>query len=314
MISRMDKKALAERSRRATTVAVAAGRALGLSIDKPLILHDVFSLVVHLAPLPVVARVPLVLPPGLRGWRQLERMQRELDVVAWLAARRFPVVPPSPLVPRAPVECDGLQITFWELADVADDHVPYGGSDLALTAQLHAELREYPERLPFLAPIAHTVPQCIAALETEPQLMTASDLEKLKREWGVLGPILTSEEAFLDRFPRANIQTIHGDAPSHNVIRTRSGIRMADFEDVTRGPIEFELTMMPPEDVQRYNQEAHRLGLPTTSDEVLAVMNHARMLQMVGSTVLIPQLPLLEEGLKSSIEMWREMQVPAGLA
>ncbi|MGV9803848.1 hypothetical protein ACWDTP_37980 [Mycobacterium sp. NPDC003449] len=86
---------VAERTRRAARAAVAAGRALGLAVDRAEVLHDAFSVVAHLQPEPVVARVQVVLPPGLSDHRQLARQQRELDVVEWLAGRGVPVVRPS---------------------------------------------------------------------------------------------------------------------------------------------------------------------------------------------------------------------------
>ncbi|PRC52950.1 phosphotransferase, partial [Mycobacterium sp. ITM-2017-0098] len=46
---------LAERTRRAAEAAVAAGRELGLRVERAKVLHDVFSVVVHLEPEPVVA-------------------------------------------------------------------------------------------------------------------------------------------------------------------------------------------------------------------------------------------------------------------
>jgi hypothetical protein len=101
------------RTARAVRAATEPGRELGLDVRQPVVLHDAFSVVVQLAPAPVVARVPVVLPPGLRGRRLAVRQQRELDAVAWLAARGVPVVPPSPLVPLLPVARDGCSMTFW---------------------------------------------------------------------------------------------------------------------------------------------------------------------------------------------------------
>ena len=51
------------RTARAVGAAAAAGRQLGLEVREPRVLYDVFSVVVHLAPSPVVVRVPTVLPP-----------------------------------------------------------------------------------------------------------------------------------------------------------------------------------------------------------------------------------------------------------
>lgn len=54
------------------------------------VLHDVFSVVVHLAPSPVVVRIPTVLPPS-EDLDSLARRQRaELDVARWLADQGTP--------------------------------------------------------------------------------------------------------------------------------------------------------------------------------------------------------------------------------
>jgi hypothetical protein len=53
---------IAARTARAVAAATAAGHELGLEVDDPRVLHDVFSVIVHLAPAPVVVRVPTVLP------------------------------------------------------------------------------------------------------------------------------------------------------------------------------------------------------------------------------------------------------------
>ncbi|MGY4955694.1 hypothetical protein [Streptomyces nigrescens] len=44
------------------------------------VLHDLFSVVVHLAPSPVVARIPTVLPGYVSLDSQARRQQTELDV------------------------------------------------------------------------------------------------------------------------------------------------------------------------------------------------------------------------------------------
>ncbi|WP_143659478.1 hypothetical protein [Streptomyces sp. MP131-18] len=90
---------LAARTARALDAAVAAGRALGLAVTDAAVLHDVFSVVVHLAPSPVVVRVPAVLPSSAGPDAQAAQQQTELDLVSRLAEQGVPVVPPSPLVP-----------------------------------------------------------------------------------------------------------------------------------------------------------------------------------------------------------------------
>ncbi|PQD97968.1 phosphotransferase [Mycobacterium sp. EPG1] len=295
---------LAERTRRATDAAVAAGRELGLRIEQPTVLHDVFSVVVHLRPQPVVARIPVVSTANLQPDRQNARQQRELDVAAWLDAHGVPVVPPSARVPRRPVRRDGFAMTFWELADVAEDHEPYRGVDLSYSVTLHEALRDYPAELPFLSPFNDGLPEMIAALRPQRGL-TTSDIERARAEFDRLRAVLADRESFHRAFAGVPVQPVQGDAPSHNVIRTRAGILFSDFEDITCGPVEWDLAMLGEEAITAYDRAAHERGLRRTDPEVLRAMESARRLQFVGCFTLIPQLPILAAPLIEALDEWR---------
>lgn len=295
---------LADRSQRAATAALEAGRALGLEAESATILHDVFSVVVHLEPTPVVARIPVVLPPAYAPQLQQARQQRELDVAAWLDAQGVPVVPPSPLVPRLPVRHAGFPMTFWELADIAADHEPYSGVAIAKSAELHAGLAGYRAPLPFLAPFNEAAPEMFAAL-TESELLGSADIDRARAEYATLRPVLADPAAFAARYPGVGVQAVQGDGPSHNVIRTTTGIKFSDFEDVSLGPVEWDLAMLGPEAVAEYDEAAIRLGLRPTDPRVQQLMDVARMLQFISCVTLVPQLPILAEGLASVIEQWR---------
>lgn len=297
---------VAERTRRATGAAVDAARALGLEVEHPVVLHDVFSVVVHLAPHPVVARIPVVLTAAADPAGQTARRQRELDVAAWLDAQGVPVVPPSALVPRSPIHRDGFVMTFWELADLADDHEPYRGVALRHSAQLHAALARYPQELPFLAPFNDGLPAMIAELHTV-DLLTADDVDRARVEFDSLRAILADQKAFQAAFPGVTVQPIQGDAPSHNVIRTTSGIVFSDFEDICRGPVEWDLAMLGAAAVAEYDAAARDLGIRTVDPEVLRVMEYAHRLQFIGCTTLVSQLPLLADGLGQALSEWRSM-------
>ncbi|MGH3675646.1 MAG: phosphotransferase [Mycobacterium sp.] len=300
----MTPEELADRTRRAAQAAVDAANDLGLRVDRATVLHDVFSVVVHLEPEPVVARIPVVLTAGTAPEQQAARQQRELDVVAWLDQQGVPVVPPSPRVPRSPVRRDGFSMTFWQLADVADDHEPYRGVEISWSAELHARLAEYPDPLPFLAPFNHGLPEMLAVLDGV-DILQPGEIDRARTEYATLRSIVSDRAAFEAAFPGEGVQAIQGDGPSHNVIRTKSGIRFSDFEDVTCGPVEWDLAMMGPEAVAEYNIAARERGLRVTDPEVQRVMDCARRLQFVGCLTLIPQLPVLADGLAETLEDWR---------
>lgn len=302
------------RTARAVAAARAAGRGLGVESTDPKVLHDVFSVIVHLAPAPVVVRVPTVLPPSLRGSSpvQADRQRAELAVTSWLAGAGFPVVPPSPLVPAEPVAHDGFLMTFWQWVDTTDAEPDYL-ERTADTARLHAALRDYPGELPFLSFMDDTVDESFDRLADSPDLLAPADLARARAEWAALRPVLTDESAFRSAFPDAAVQAVHGDSPSWNQLTTEDGTLYSDFELVTRGPVEWDLALMPPEYVAAYDARARELGLPATDERVQRLMDAARRLQVVSALALAPELPLLEDGLVPILDQWRATPFAGGI-
>jgi aminoglycoside phosphotransferase (APT) family kinase protein len=298
---------LAARTRRAVAAASAAARELGLHVAEARVLHDMFSVVVHLAPSPVVARVPLVLPPGLDASAQLARQRRELSVVGWLGDAGYPVVRPSPLVPREPVQHGGWSMTFWQLVEVDVGAPADSVAQAPLAVELHAALRGYPRELPFLSPLAGSVPASFARFEQSPELIAPADFARALEEWAVLAPLLESRESFAAAFPDASLQAIHGDAPTYNFIHTTSGLRYADFEDTTFGPVEWDLALLGPDAAAAYDRAATRAGVRRLDPSLLALMDRARMLQFVACLALVPELPQLAAGLAPSLAAWRAL-------
>lgn len=298
---------LKARTARAVSAATAAGRDLGLEVSQPRVLYDAFSVIVHLAPVPVVVRVPTVLPPSYSATPETQTAQqrRELAVTGWLADRGHPVVPPSPLVPREPVRRDGFSMTFWQLID----EVPDAGTNIMRrieqTAHLHAALRCYDGDLDFWAPFATYIPDGLAALERMPELLSAADLERAQREWAVIAPVLTSPHAFEQTFPGVGIQPIHGDAPYYNMISTQDGDLWSDFELVTLGAIESDLAMVGPEGISAYNAAATAAGLRPVDERVLRVTEAAGRLAAAAALAMVPQLPMLADGLTPTLDEWR---------
>ncbi len=302
----MTPEQIAERTSRAFGAAVGAGRELGLAVDEAVVLHDVFSVVVHLAPSPVVVRVPTVLPPYVDPDTQAARQRTELDVVAWLAERGTPVIPPSPLVPREPVRRDGFSMTFWEFTEQDAAAEPDYVRNAALVAELHDELRAYPGELPFLsAAEPRFVTDGLAALAGRPDLLGPDDLDRARREWAALEPLVGSRAAFEAEFPGAGLQPVHGDAPAVNIVAGVRGPLHSDFELVTLGPPEWDLAALGPECEAAYDVAARRLGLRAPDPRVLRFVNAVGMCRMVACLSLVPRLPLLGEALKPAVEQWR---------
>lgn len=306
---------IAERARCAVAAAASAGRDLGLSVDDPTPLYDVFSVVVHLAPVPVVVRVPTVLPRTVAAdpQAQADQQRRELAVTGWLHGQGFPVVPPSPLVAAEPVRRDGFSMTFWQHVTVLPADPPSSGSRVELAAELHAALRGYPGPLPWLMPLDASVPDGLDQLDGCPDLLDPADLRRARHEWSVLHGVLGTAAALAREFPGVRPQPVHGDAPTYNMLSTPDGVLCADFEHVTLGVPEWDLVGIEPEDRAAYDAAAGRLGLRPLDDRLLAVMAAARTMQLVACLALAPQLPLLVEGLRPCVDQWREAPFAGGL-
>lgn len=306
---------IARRSAAAVDAAVGAGRDLGLTVTDATVLYELFSVVVHLGPAPVVARVPVVLPDHTDPGSQMRAMQAELDVTQWLADRGTPVIAPSPSVPCEPVRRDGFAMTFWQF--VAEDHgkEPDYVANSESTADLHAAMRTYPGRLSFLSAVEPWwITQSLALLEERPDLLGASDLERARGQWQVLEPLVRSREAFAKAFSGVELQPIHGDSPPANIFAGVEGKLYSDFELVTLGPVEWDLAALGPEHRAAYDRGARRHGMRTLNEDVVGFVNAVGMLRAVATLALAPQLPVLVEYLRPAVEQWAAMPFAGGQA
>ncbi|TDD55161.1 phosphotransferase [Saccharopolyspora elongata] len=305
---------IAHRTSAAVDAAVGAGRDLGLTVTDARVLHDLFSVVVHLAPAPVVARIPTVLPHNTGLDSLVRRQQAELDVTRWLADQGTPVIPPSPLVPREPVQRDGFSMTFWQFVEEAQDGEPDYVANSELAADLHAALRAYPGPLSFLSSAEpQFVAESLALLEKRPDLIGPAELDRASREWQVLEPLVSSRAAFEGAFPGVDLQPIHGDSPPANIFAGVAGHLFADFELVTLGPVEWDLAALGPDLEAAYNRGAQRNGLRPLNDEVMKFVNAVGMLRVIATLTLVPQLPVLEEYLKPAVAHWQAMPFAGGM-
>ncbi|NJP88683.1 phosphotransferase [Nonomuraea sp. FMUSA5-5] len=306
---------LARRTSAALDAAVGAGRELGLEVAEATVLHDLFSVVVHLAPAPVVVRVPTVLAHGVDLDGLARRQRVELDVVRWLAGRGTPVIPPSPLVPLEPVRRDGFSMTFWQFVEEDRSREPDYEANAESVAALHAAMRGYPGELGFLSAAEPSfVSESLALLDGRPDLVDAADLERARREWEVLEPLVRSRAAFEDRFPGVELQPVHGDSPPANIFHGVDGNLYSDFELVTLGPVEWDLAALGPACEAAYDRGARRHGLRPLNQEVMAFVNAVGMLRVVAVLSFVPQLPVLLEYVKPAIEQWRAMPFAGGLS
>ncbi|MGA5008434.1 phosphotransferase [Streptomyces koyangensis] len=305
---------LARRTASAVDAAVAAGRDLGLTVTGPRVLHDLFSVVVHLAPSPVVARVPVVLPPTETPEALARRQQAELDVAQWLDARSTPVIPPSPLVPRRPVARDGFSLTFWQYVEEDRDRAPDYAANSRRTAALHAALRSYRGELSFLSTAdPDNISASLTSLAGRPDLLAPDDVDRARREWELLEPLVRSRTAFEAAFPGIGLQPVHGDCPPANIFHSTAGDLYADFELLTLGPVEWDLATLGPELVAAYDRGAAEAGIRPLDERVLRFVDAVGRLRGITALALAPQLPVLVEYLTPMVEPWRGMPFAGGV-
>jgi hypothetical protein len=209
--------------------AVKVAASLGVHCDDPVVLADGANVVVHLRPAPVVAKIAAsttaVRPAA--AW-----LQRELDVVQFLAGRGAPVMTPSPEVPATVHHGDGQVMSFWAYVS-SPSGAPSGGVLAGeevigpMLRDLHAELAHYPAHLPVLAPL-QDIPSYLARPQTT---LTPAEAAALAAAYARL----TAE---LGSFPA---RPLHGDAGAGNLMATDSGWVWHDFEDTCSGPVAWDL-------------------------------------------------------------------------
>ena len=202
--------------------AVKVAASLGVPATDPVILANGANVIVHLNPAPVVAKVAASTPavrPDNAAW-----LQRELDVVRFLAGRGVPVMTPSPEVPPVVHHGDGQVMSFWRYLSPVPGRAGEGTIG-SMLRDLHAELRGYPAQLPFLAPLGD-IPAFLARPQTR---LTAGQAAALAAAHARLTAHLAPD------------QSLHGDAGAGNLMATGAGWVWHDFEDTCTGPVAWDL-------------------------------------------------------------------------
>src|SRR5579859_5379550 len=199
----------------AVSAAVAVAAEHGLVSDDPVVLRDAWHVLVHLRPLPLVARVSNGLP--YPDGPPEEDVIRELAVASHAARAGAPVIPPSDLLEPGPHRHGGHVVAFWSYVE------PGGALDPEEAGralrEIHEALADYAGELPDL----HTDDLNDMLDSLEP-----SDDVDLLRELG-------------GRAPAGAWQAFHGDAHLANCM---PGPLWHDFETACRGPREFDLAAL----------------------------------------------------------------------
>jgi Phosphotransferase enzyme family len=245
--------------------ATSLAREHGIDCDEPVVLNDLFSLMVHLRPAPVVARVTTCLSrlrPSIASWHE-----REMAVTTYLARQGAPVVTPSDRLPPGPHEYDGFPISFWTHLEPDPDREPTTADCSAMLVDLHAALRSYPGELPTF--LSDDMPGLLASLDRADGVVDAAEADRIRAAYERLRPLWEAAGDYT--------QPLHGDAHPGNILSTPSGFVWIDFEDVSRGPAEWDLAAMwAPDAVARHRPDP----------ELLTRCTELRALQVVLSLIM----------------------------
>lgn len=203
----------------AVAAALAVARQAGLHCDDPVVLRAAWHVLVHLRPLPIVARVSseLPFPQGPKP----DDVVRELEVASHAARLGAPVVAPADAVDPGPHRFEARIVTLWQHVESPTEPDP-AAAGRALRA-IHEALADYDGPLP---PAGH--PEDTAAMLDS--VDDSADVELLRE--------------LASRRPRIEGQALHGDAHLGNCMGTASGPLWHDLECACRGPREYDLAAL----------------------------------------------------------------------
>ena len=221
------------RNRPAVRAAQVIAKSHGIAAEQARVLTDANNVVVHLAPSPVVAKICRS-SVGDHGWRKLAT---ELEIAHHLVRAGAPVVGPSQELPPGPHVQGDFAMTFWR----HQDHDPGAlassrGAGHAL-AQVHEALDSYPEAFPsFLDRQVRRTAKILFG-ESAPSPLPTSDRDFLRSQY------LSITSELHDR--KLRCRTLHGDPHRGNVLVSKAGYLLIDFESVCSGPLEWDLSALP---------------------------------------------------------------------
>ncbi len=235
-------------------LAVAAARsvvsAFGLAADDVVTISNSNRLVVRLMPCDVVARVtsPEALAPAaaratwLSGEGYRARLATEVELVRRLAEYGSPVAGLEARVEARVFMQDGFAITVWCHFEPVRQMLRPAEYAAALE-RLHSGLRQIDVATPHFTDRLAATEHDVGSRDVTPDLadsdrsFLADTLQELR-------------EAVLTR--SATEQILHGEPHAGNVLKTKNSPLFIDFEDIVRGPVEFDLAWVPREVSRHY--------------------------------------------------------------
>jgi hypothetical protein len=269
----------------AIAAALAVARDHGLRCADPVVLRDAWHILLHLRPLPIVARVSSGLP--FPEGPDPEDLVRELAVASHAARGGAAVVPPSDIVDPGPHERDGRIVTFWQYIA---PHAPADPADAGRRLHvIHDVLGDYGGRLPAMG----RPEEMDALLAALPQ---SGDVE-------LLG-------AAASRRPAPREQALHGDAHLGNCLGSPSGAVWHDFETACRGPREYDLAALVMRDRIDGENPRSRAALEAYGEYDAALLDEVLPIYAAWVTasmlVALPRRPELREVVEARLAWLRK--------
>ncbi|MFF5208334.1 phosphotransferase family protein [Streptosporangium sp. NPDC000396] len=197
-------------------------RQAGLDIRGFTLMRDFANTVYHLPAEGVVVRLAQATTPG-----KFDRLVTSVRVTRWLVEQGFPTIRPLGL--KQPVVAKGFLATFWR----HEEHIG-PPPDPAQLGPLLRRLHDLPP-MPFELPTHDPFGAVRGAIEA------SLALGENDRGW-LLRRCEALAEAYYERLEFAlPYGLVHGDAHRGNMIRTRDGLLLCDWDGVCAGPREIDL-------------------------------------------------------------------------
>lgn len=220
---------------RAMEAAISVAQRLGIKCAGSRLLCHSAHTSIGLFPSDIVARVRSTERPDADS-----KLRRELAVARHLVGKGLAVVNPTTEIPAGPYFHDGFGLTLWRFIahDPADfDNQMHAENAAKALRRIHDALADFPGELPSLR---SKLGECRTMLDDETALPALPRTDRC-----FLLALYDRLIAALDAIALTPVP-IHGDAGAHNVFMTPQGAWYGDFEDVCRGPREWDIGFLPP--------------------------------------------------------------------
>ncbi|HEV2217347.1 MAG TPA: phosphotransferase [Candidatus Dormibacteraeota bacterium] len=233
----------------AVQAAQEIARRHGIAAEQARVLHDATNVVVHLAPSPVVAKIGRA-SVGDHGWRKLTT---ELEIARHLIRAGAPVVGPSQELPPGPHAQGDFAMTFWRHQNHDPDAIATSRGAGHALAQVYEGLDTYPETFPsFLERQVRRTAKILFG-ESAPSPLSICDRDFLRSQYLSITSELHGR--------KLRFRTLHGDPHRGNVLVSKVGYLLIDFESVCSGPLEWDLSALPGLGAGAFNVDEDLLSL-----------------------------------------------------